>query len=305
MLQELEQAAAAAAAAEAADAALVPSSIASTAPVTAPTAHSSDDEPRAAAAPPVTHRQAATPQARASAHAAETAQSAVSEGAPAPAPALTRAGVSAGQGGGGHSGCINYAGFRTPPAFTRPAHMSLRARLQRTRSDTSRSARRSSEQPDNSPGQQRLPPVGQTDALRTGAGVRAADATVGSSRGGSTLDGADALAYGRLAHQMRYSEGDAAQPPSAVQLRGSASEDGGGGAAGRPGAQPRLSPESEALRRMLVDALLMLGYLHLDGEGTKRDNKEAVGAMRRAAALGSDEARRTLGWLYNTGQFGE
>ena len=68
---------------------------------------------------------------------------------------------------------------------------------------------------------------------------------------------------------------------------------------------PRLTPESEALRRMLVDALLMLGYLHLDGEGTKRDNKEAVVVMRRAAELGSDEARRQLGWMYNTGQFGE
>jgi TPR repeat protein len=56
---------------------------------------------------------------------------------------------------------------------------------------------------------------------------------------------------------------------------------------------------------MLMDALLMLGYLHLDGEGTKRDNMEAVSAMRRASELGSDEARRTLGWMYNTGQFGE
>ena len=49
----------------------------------------------------------------------------------------------------------------------------------------------------------------------------------------------------------------------------------------------------------------MQGYLYLDGEGTKKDNKEAVNAMRRAAELGSDEAKRTLGWMYNTGQFGE
>ena len=36
---------------------------------------------------------------------------------------------------------------------------------------------------------------------------------------------------------------------------------------------------------------LMLGFLSLDGEGTKRDNAAAVAHLRRAASLGNEEAR--------------
>lgn len=55
----------------------------------------------------------------------------------------------------------------------------------------------------------------------------------------------------------------------------------------------------------IAHAHLMLGYLHLDGEGTRRDNGAAVTHMRAAAGRGNAEAQKTLGWMYNTGQFGK
>jgi hypothetical protein len=59
------------------------------------------------------------------------------------------------------------------------------------------------------------------------------------------------------------------------------------------------------VRERRAHAALMLGYLHLDGEGTRRDNGAAVAHMRAAAALGNTEAQSTLGSLYNSGQFGK
>ncbi|GAQ81685.1 hypothetical protein KFL_000870210 [Klebsormidium nitens] len=49
---------------------------------------------------------------------------------------------------------------------------------------------------------------------------------------------------------------------------------------------------------------LLLGYMHLDGEGIAApNNTEAVRWFRFAAELGNREAEKTLGWLWNTGQF--
>ena len=71
-------------------------------------------------------------------------------------------------------------------------------------------------------------------------------------------------------------------------------------------APPPLARQEETRRETerLAHARLILGYLHLDGEGTRRDNGAAVKHLRAAAELGSAEAQATLGWMYNTGQFG-
>lgn len=72
----------------------------------------------------------------------------------------------------------------------------------------------------------------------------------------------------------------------------------------KPTPPPRLTPEQQRERERLAHACLILGYLHMDGEGTRRDNGIAVRHMRAAAELGNPEAQTTLGWMYNTGQFG-
>ena len=48
--------------------------------------------------------------------------------------------------------------------------------------------------------------------------------------------------------------------------------------------------------RMIERAALVLGYLHHDGEGTKADPGEACRLFRLAAACGSREGERVLGW---------
>lgn len=58
------------------------------------------------------------------------------------------------------------------------------------------------------------------------------------------------------------------------------------------------------LARWLAVASLLLGLLHLDGEGSRVDVPEAMRWLKQAALLGSAEAERVLGSLYNTGQFG-
>lgn len=191
---------------------------------------------------------------------------------------------------GGHA--LPHA-FRAAHTFTRPAHVSLRARLRASSSqhgEPSRIMRRNlaHDQPlaDSTVVTQERPAQAQAPGM----------------------EHTDAFAYRRLARQIRFGDGAEGQTPAAVQQQAQGTGvqlqvDAVGATSQVPPA--RLRPESEKLKRMLVDALLILGYLHLDGEGTKRDNQEAVVAMRRAAELGSDEARRTLGWLYNTGQFGD
>lgn len=69
----------------------------------------------------------------------------------------------------------------------------------------------------------------------------------------------------------------------------------------RGGLQVDKGPDAHERR---AHAQLMLGYLHLDGEGCKRDNVRACSHLRAAADLGNAEASSQLGSLYNTGQFG-
>jgi len=59
-------------------------------------------------------------------------------------------------------------------------------------------------------------------------------------------------------------------------------------------------------RPLLREALLVHSFIALDGEGAtgKSDVEAAVRALRAARALGCSEAAKTLGYLYNTGQFG-
>lgn len=58
------------------------------------------------------------------------------------------------------------------------------------------------------------------------------------------------------------------------------------------------------LANWLAVVALLLGLLHLDGEGSRVDVPEALRWLKQAAQLGSAEAERVLGSLYNTGQFG-
>ena len=53
----------------------------------------------------------------------------------------------------------------------------------------------------------------------------------------------------------------------------------------------------------LATAAGIMGFLHLDGEGTQACNATAVKWFKIAAENGNLEALKTLGWLYNTGQF--
>jgi TPR repeat protein len=50
-------------------------------------------------------------------------------------------------------------------------------------------------------------------------------------------------------------------------------------------------------------AAVIIGFLHLDGEGTQPCNVTAVKWFKLAAEHGNKEADKTLGWLYNTGQY--
>ena len=53
----------------------------------------------------------------------------------------------------------------------------------------------------------------------------------------------------------------------------------------------------------LATAAGIMGFLHLDGEGTQACNTSAVKWFRVAQSNGNKEASKTLGWLYNTGQY--
>jgi TPR repeat protein len=52
-----------------------------------------------------------------------------------------------------------------------------------------------------------------------------------------------------------------------------------------------------------AQAHLILGYMYMDGEGTKQDLGKAAKHMREAIKRGSEEAETTLGWMYNTGKY--
>ena len=47
----------------------------------------------------------------------------------------------------------------------------------------------------------------------------------------------------------------------------------------------------------------IMGFLHLDGEGTQACNQSAIKWFKVAADNGCAEALKTLGWLYSTGQY--
>lgn len=58
-----------------------------------------------------------------------------------------------------------------------------------------------------------------------------------------------------------------------------------------------LAPECRAT------AAGIMGFLHLDGEGTAACNTTAIKWFKVAAENGCAEALKTLGWLYSTGQY--
>ena len=58
-----------------------------------------------------------------------------------------------------------------------------------------------------------------------------------------------------------------------------------------------LAPECRAT------AAGIMGFLHLDGEGTAACNVTAIKWFKVAAENGCAEALKTLGWLYSTGQY--
>lgn len=55
--------------------------------------------------------------------------------------------------------------------------------------------------------------------------------------------------------------------------------------------------------KLQAQAALMLGFMHLDGEGTKTDVAEAVKWFKKASSHGNGEAQKQLGVLFNTGQY--
>lgn len=55
--------------------------------------------------------------------------------------------------------------------------------------------------------------------------------------------------------------------------------------------------------KLQAHAALMLGFMYLDGEGTKTDVVEAVKWFKKASSHGNGEAQKQLGVLFNTGQY--
>ena len=66
----------------------------------------------------------------------------------------------------------------------------------------------------------------------------------------------------------------------------------------------RAAKNPECSVEHLSIAATMLGYLHMDGDGTKMDNIQATKWFAVGKANGNKEAEKTLGWMWNTGQFG-
>eukprot|EP00271_Cylindrocystis_brebissonii_P013734 TRINITY_DN3391_c0_g1_i1.p1 TRINITY_DN3391_c0_g1~~TRINITY_DN3391_c0_g1_i1.p1 ORF type:complete len:257 (+),score=58.44 TRINITY_DN3391_c0_g1_i1:847-1617(+) len=83
----------------------------------------------------------------------------------------------------------------------------------------------------------------------------------------------------------------------------------GEGRAGRDGEEAlawllRAVKHPQGDESITAAAALLLGYMYLDGEGTQRiDHGEAVKWFKAAGALGCREAEKTIGWLWNTGQY--
>ena len=60
---------------------------------------------------------------------------------------------------------------------------------------------------------------------------------------------------------------------------------------------------TSAERHDIAVAATLLGFSHLDGPTSS--NSTAVEWFKMAAENGSVSAEETLGWMYNTGQFGD
>ncbi|PSC67554.1 hypothetical protein C2E20_8786 [Micractinium conductrix] len=92
---------------------------------------------------------------------------------------------------------------------------------------------------------------------------------------------------------------------SAVVAASEAAAVGAGGDADADGAAPavRLPPLMSAAecRAILAQAAHILGYIFLDGEGTKSDLAAAIRWFKEAERHGCQEAGRVLGSLFNTG----
>mmetsp|Transcript_19505 Transcript_19505/g.23371 ORF Transcript_19505/g.23371 Transcript_19505/m.23371 type:complete len:267 (-) Transcript_19505:249-1049(-) len=73
----------------------------------------------------------------------------------------------------------------------------------------------------------------------------------------------------------------------------------------KAGQKMQASDRWEEDKERLAQVALMLGYMHMDGDGTRTDNAEAMKWMLVAKSCGSKDAESTLGWMYNTGQYGE
>lgn len=66
----------------------------------------------------------------------------------------------------------------------------------------------------------------------------------------------------------------------------------------------RAAKNPHSTQPILAASATILGYLHMDGEGTKTDNLLATKWFAIGKEHGNKEAEKTLGWMWNTGQFG-
>ena len=69
------------------------------------------------------------------------------------------------------------------------------------------------------------------------------------------------------------------------------------------GKKSSLGTRLKLLDSEYAEASTILGFMYLDGEGTRQDNTEAVRWFKEGKAYGSEPAARALGHLFNTGQF--
>lgn len=130
------------------------------------------------------------------------------------------------------------------------------------------------------------------------AGSNAGDAA-GTAACAAVDGGADGITDSSVDGHVSGSNGSWAANGSTMQTSTQVA-----GAQGSP--QPNsLAAASRSLPPELASAGLLLGYIHLDGEfSVRQDLPEAVRWLKVAAKAGSREAEKVLGSLYNTGQYG-
>lgn len=112
-----------------------------------------------------------------------------------------------------------------------------------------------------------------------------------------------------LSRCARQLEGVVPANAAAGPATGRPSDSGKPLAAGAP-THPPTTPQlpvllsGEGCRVVLAQAAHILGYLHLDGEGTRADTAVAIRWFRLAERCGCRDAGRVMGSLFNTGQYG-